>query len=55
MWKKTSNAVGAPIQAVQGKDIVVIVCNTTGNIKNCQVVYFRPKLNGHMIGHLNTS
>ncbi|MBE0525310.1 MAG: hypothetical protein IH631_00085 [Candidatus Thorarchaeota archaeon] len=55
MLKRTRSDVRVHIQDVREMDIVVIVYNIIGNIKNCQVVSFQLMLRKHMTGLLKTS
>lgn len=52
MLRKTESGVLVHTQDVQEMDIVVIVYNTIGNIKNCQVVSFQLILKKRMTGLL---
>jgi hypothetical protein len=55
MFRRIRNDVPVHIQDVREMDIVVIVYNTIGNIKNCQDVSFQRMLRKHMTDLSRTS
>ena len=55
MFRKTRIDAPVHIQDAHEKVTVVIVYNITGNIANCQDVYFLKMLNGLMIDPLRSS